>query len=90
VPLVIDLAKTKEQNPDSRSDSLSQLLERVIVAPQEVPLDRVAAYEANNFGSVVMRPMWHHAMVSVDFQVTHGASRRYRVSETAKCASMQL
>jgi hypothetical protein len=55
---------TKEQKQILDLILLSQLLARVIVAPPEVPLDRVAAYEANNFGSVVMRPMWHHAMVS--------------------------
>ncbi len=55
---------TKEQKQILDLILLSQLLARVIVAPPEVLLDRVAAYEANNFGSVVMRPMWHHAMVS--------------------------
>ena len=55
---------TKEQKQILDLILLSQLLARVIVAPPEVLLDRVAAYEANNFGSVVIRPMWHHAMVS--------------------------
>jgi hypothetical protein len=54
---------TKEQKQILDLILLSQLLARVIVAPREVPLDRGAAYETNNFGSVVMRPMWHHAMV---------------------------
>jgi len=55
---------TKEQKQILDLILLRQLLARVIVAPPEVLLDRVAAYEANNFGSVVIRPMWHHAMVS--------------------------
>ena len=81
---------TKEQKQILDLILLSQLLARVIVAPPEVLLDRVAAYEANNFGSVVMRPCGIMQWSPVDFQVTHGASTRYQVSETAKYASMQL
>jgi hypothetical protein len=39
---------TKEQKQILDLILLSQLLARVIVAPPEVLLDRVAAYEANN------------------------------------------